>query len=96
MGGSDQRHLADWESTRWQGVRLTSRGHPFEEAARQTVAAHAGVENLFLTTYFHTGELLASHLVERFVRNLETLSSLVERTGGRLVPTTLSAAASSV
>lgn len=93
---NDQRHLTDWESTRWQGILVTSRGDPFEEAARQTIAAQAGAENIFVTAHFHAGELLVSHLLERFVHNLERLSRLVERDGGRLVLTTLTAAASLV
>jgi len=96
ISGSLQGYLTDWESARWQGILLTSECKLFYEAAQQTLSAYSESEHVFLTTYFHTGELLSSSLVARFIRNWESLSSLAEKIGYTVIPTTLSTAASLV
>jgi hypothetical protein len=85
--------LTDWPSSRYQGVRITNACRPFYEAAEQTLLASAAEESVFLSTYFHTDELLISRYVDNFADNLQNLSRLAERAGRALVPTTLSAAA---
>lgn len=86
--------FTDWESVRWQGVMITKKCRAFYEAVQQTLAVPSEKENVFLTTYFHTDELLSSRSAERFVQNLENLSFLAEQIGYTIVPTTLSVAAS--
>jgi hypothetical protein len=85
--------LTDWESSRYQGVRMTSKRRLFHEAIQQTLALSPGADVVFLNTYFHTDELLSRSSILRFVRNLENIASQVERLGRTLVPITLSAAA---
>lgn len=89
-------NFTDWESARWQGVFISRRCRPFYEAVHQTLAMSSEKEGIFLTTYFHTNELLSLRGVQRFIQNLENLSCLTERIGYTLVPTTLSVAASLV
>lgn len=94
--GNLHGYLSDWESARWQGMLLTSECRPFSEAIDQTLSTYSESEHAFLTTYFHTGDLLSSRLLERFICNLEILSSRAEKNGYMIVPTTLSTVASLV
>ena len=88
-------YLVDWESAKWQGVRLaTSECKPFIEAVRQTIAAYSENQDIFLVTYFHTQELILPIFLERFMLNLKNLFSLSDRMGLKIVPITLSAASS--
>ena len=88
------RHLMDWESAKWQGVMITGPQKAFREAVQQTCAAYPQKDHIFLTTYFHTDELLSEAMQERLVHNLEHLWRFAERQGLDLVPVTLSTAAS--
>lgn len=85
--------FTDWGSSRYQGLRITSKGGAFYKAIQQTLAASSEEETVFLNTYFHTNELLSSRSVDNLVRNLEKISCLAERGGRTLVPVTLSVAA---
>ena len=85
--------LTDWESSRYQGMTMTSKCGPFYQALQQTLAASSEEDTVFLNTYFHTDSLLSRRSLDRFVRNLENISCLAERMGYTLVPTTLRAAA---
>jgi len=91
---STQANLTDWESSRWQGALLTRGCRIFNDAVKQTISENSDDNPVFLTTYFHTDELLLPSFLERFVQNLESLSILAEKLGYTLVPITLSTAAS--
>lgn len=85
--------LPDWQSARWQGMLIAVHRTAFGAAARQTLAESARGDTVFLTTYFHAGDLLSPAAVETLLENLHTLSSLAKESGYALVPTTLTAAA---
>lgn len=86
----------DWESDRYQGMRITSECAAFAQAVQQTLETSLGDNNVYATTYFHPGELLAPSSRERFVKNLDKLLSLTERMNYTLIPTTLSRASQMV
>ncbi|MCI0627043.1 MAG: hypothetical protein L0387_36250 [Acidobacteria bacterium] len=88
--------LTDWESSRYQGVRITSACPPFSEAFQQTLAASSQNGSAFLNVYFHPDELSSPRALNHFLRNLENTSRLAERMGWTLLPTTLGVAASVV
>lgn len=89
---SDLARWPAWEGSRWQGVTITRHRGPFVEALRQTLAACSRDEDVFIGTYFHTGELLADQYREAFAQNLERLSDIVQDAGLSLEPTTLTGA----
>jgi hypothetical protein len=88
---SRAHELTDWQSSAFQGVLLTGRSTPFAQALAKTV--NASPEAPFISTYFHTDDLLSPTLRQRLVRNVEQVSGLAAREGYSLVPTTLTRAA---
>lgn len=89
-------NLTDWESSRFQGLRVTSNPGQFCEAVEQTLVLSPEDKPTFLNTYFHTNELLSARSLERFISNLDNASRLAERAGRKLIPITLCVAASVV
>jgi hypothetical protein len=86
--------LPNWESARWQGLTITMKPGTFSAGVQQTLGSSLEKGSVFLTSYFHTDELLSSQLLDRFIQNLENLNSLSDSNGYTLTPTTLSAAVS--
>jgi len=94
-GFSRTAGLTDWESARFQGVRITAPAKPFKDAVLSMTSIAADRSVYFLTTYFHPDELLSPLGLRNTVANLEAISTIVRRLGYELIPTTLTAAAQS-
>jgi len=84
--------LAEWETARWQGIRITMERAPFDDALQQALAEGQSEEDVYLTTYFHTDDLLSARRLELFARNLDGIMEMARRFDFALVPSTLSAA----
>lgn len=91
---SNSVNYSDWGSLGYQGVLLSGKTRPFNEAVKQTLTAAIHHQTVLVNTYFHTDDLLSATLVENFMRNLESIFHLSEQMGWTVVPTTLSKAAS--
>jgi len=72
---------------------ITRHFAPFRQAVRQTFAHVSPGETVFLTSYFHAGDLLSPPMVSCLLHNLQTIASEAERRGYDLAPVTLSRAA---
>lgn len=83
--------LTDWNSSRYQGVLLTSRTASFAQALEESV--QGDTQPTFVSAYFHADDLLSATLRERLVANVEQVGRVAERLGCVLVPSTLTAAA---
>jgi hypothetical protein len=89
---SSRSELGEWETARWQGIRITMERAPFYDATQQALTECVHKEDVYLTTYFHTDDLLFPRRLELFARNLEGIMEMADRFGFALVPCTLSAA----
>jgi hypothetical protein len=65
----------------------------FRAAVQQAALTDTAQDTLFLSTYFHTNELLDRGCLERFGVNLSTLFAVMKRAGYTTQPTTLTSAA---